>query len=146
MLIAFFLLADDKKMRDQLMPVAAKIHSANMQKSTTSAKSLQQLQTHYSYSASGSSYEWRGLVPLATSQNTAASRFVQIAQIAQSDKSEKVIQAWVRKGSPDKLLLFLPEKQLNPFVFFFLVCLGIVVMLVSTVAGSGLTLRSVKST
>lgn len=143
MLIAFFLSADDKKMYDQLMPVAAKIHSADMQKSTTSAKSLQQLEIHYSYSASGSSYEWRGSVPLAASQNTEASRFVQIAQ---NDKSEKVIQAWVRKGSPDKLVLLLPEKQLNPVVFFFLVCLGIVVMLISMVAGSGLTLRSVRST
>lgn len=135
-LVAALLYYDDENQRAQLIPIMVRIHHAEVQPVKNTAKQLKLLSVHYSYTASGHSYEWNGLLPLSSLQYEEAYSLVKTAQ------NEKYVEAWVRKETPDKLVLFLPKDRLSIPVYFFLVCLGFVVILITMLAGPGLTRRS----
>lgn len=67
-LIAVLFYYSDKDQREQLVPVSVQIHHAEVQSIEKTAKQLKKLSVHYSYTAFGKFYEWKGYLPLSSSQ------------------------------------------------------------------------------
>ena len=134
-LVAVLFYYVDKDQRAQLVPVTVQILHAEVQSVGKTAKQLKQLSVHYSYTALGHLYEWNGYLPLSSLQYEDAYSLVIAAQ-----KKENV-EAWVQKESPNKLVLFFPQSSFGIPLYFGLVCIGFLVIVISMLAGSGLTRR-----
>jgi hypothetical protein len=116
--------------------VTVQVQSAEIQPDKTSTKGLKQLTLQASYVAFGQRYSWNTVLrPLARSQNERALTLVDAVN------SKKSVEAWVRKISPEKLILFLPETPLNPLTYFFLIFMGFVLALIALLVGSNLIPR-----
>ena len=115
--------------------VMVQVQAAEIQPDKTSAKGLKQIALQASYVAFGQRYSWNTLLPLASSQNEKAFVLVEAA------KCKGDVKGWVRKASPEKLILFLPDSPLNPLTYFFLMVIGLVVALMTMLAGAGLISR-----
>lgn len=134
-LIAVLIYYRDKDEREKLVPVLVRIHHAEVQSIEKTAKQLKKLSIQYSYTAFGKFYEGSGYFPLSSSQNKYAYSLVITVE------KKEIIEAWVNKESPDKLILFFPD-SFGPPLYFVLVWIGLVVIMISMLAGSGLTLHS----
>jgi hypothetical protein len=114
--------------------VLVKVQTAEIQPVAMSTKGLKQLTLLTSYAAFGEHYSWSAVLPLNRSQNERAVVLVDAA------KNKGVVDGWVRKTYPDKLILFLPESPLNPLTYFYLMLSGFVVALMTMLAGTKLIL------
>jgi hypothetical protein len=129
--VALMLRYDHEEKLAEFSAVTVQVQSAQIQPDKTSTKGLKQLTLQASYVAFGQRYSWSTeLRPLTRSQNEKALTLVDAVN------SKKSVEGWVRKISPEKLILFPAESPLNPLTYFFLIFIGLVVALMALLVGS----------
>jgi hypothetical protein len=133
--VALMIRDDYQSKLAEMTAVMVQVQAAEIQSDKTSAKGLKQIALQASYVAFGQHYSWSTVLPLASSQNEKAFVLVDAA------KSKGDVKGWVRKVSPEKLILFLPDSPLNLLTYFFLMLIGLAVASMSMLAGAGWTSR-----